>query len=339
MTTAASKALHKLISLARGYTKKFSLSIRLALVPFTRLSLRQEINRVEERSIKVISEALGPMIQDGPKRMMFLDVMQKHGFHAVPNRYWEPVPLVSDIDRITRTPTLIMDDIHGSGIEIEIEKLISSPAHVADFREFFEPIENNSMFPGLDAFVYREFIRKYNPKKIVEIGAGYSTFIASKASKDLESITCIEPYPSEFLRSLVESNKSRITLIESPAQGCNTWDIFTSLQANDILFIDSSHACFTGSDVSYIFLSILPKINPGVLVHFHDVSLPYEYPRSLIFDSGRMYNEQYMVANLLTNGRYSFAFGSYQFLLRRGLWLNNSKASFDRGLSFWLMKQ
>jgi predicted O-methyltransferase YrrM len=191
------------------------------------------------------------------------------------------------------------------------------------------------MFCGFDAFVYSEIIKNYNPKRIIEIGTGYSTFIALD-NINTADINCIEPYPLEFLKELVDNNKDKISLIDKKIQDCYQDEIFSSLEHDDILFIDSTHVILIGGDLPVIFLKILPKIKKGVLIHFHDVSIPYEYPRKLVYKSGRFYNELYMVGNLIANCNYSFIFGSYRFLLEKGLLNENDIYNF--GLSVWLKK-
>ena len=83
------------------------------------------------------------------------------------------------------------------------------------------------------------------------------------------------------------------TVIRQPLETLDTAGIIENLQAGDILFVDGSHRCFTNSDVTVVFLEILPRLQPGVLVHFHDILLPYDYPPAW---SRRYYSEQYLLA-------------------------------------------
>jgi hypothetical protein len=55
----------------------------------------------------------------------------------------------------------------------------------------------------------------------------------------------------------------------------------------------------TGGDVVRIVLEVLPVLRPGVLVHFHDVFLPYEYPRAWVFELRRAWGEQYLLQAFL----------------------------------------
>ena len=294
------------------------------------------MNLISKIILKFISIIIAPFIKDSRKRMVYLKFMQKLGYNALPQRYCEPVPLVADIDSSTKMPNLIMDNIPKSEFEDEIKEKFLNKKYLDDFKNFISPIAYNKMFNGFDAFIYREIIKKYNPQKIIEIGAGYSTYIAINSINKSANIYCVEPYPSNFLEELIFNNKDNIELINKRIQDCWEDEIFYSLNSNDILFIDSTHVTLIGGDLPTIFLKILPKINNNVLIHFHDISIPYEYPRKLIFKSGRFYNELYMVANLIANCNYSFIFGSYRFLLDQ--FLLDESDLFKFGLSVWLKK-
>ena len=76
-------------------------------------------------------------------------------------------------------------------------------------------------------------------------------------------------------------------------------DLFTALEADDVLFIDSSHVVRTGGDVTFLFLEVLPRLQPGVVVQVHDVFLPHEYPREWVVDGLRFWNEQYVLQAFL----------------------------------------
>lgn len=294
------------------------------------------MNLISKIILKFISIIITPFIKDSNKRLSYLRFMQKLGFSALPQRYWEPVPLVESIDSITKIPTLIMNDIPESEFEKVIERKFLNKEYLDEFKKNISSIASNKMFCGFDAFVYSEIIRNFNPKKIIEIGAGYSTFVALDNINKNAIINCIEPYPSEFLKKLVTDNKEKVLLTEKKIQDFYQDEVFSSLEPNDILFIDSTHVVLIGGDLPVIFLRILPKIKKGVLIHFHDVSIPYEYPRKLVYKSGRFYNELYMVGNLVTNCDYSFIFGSYHFLLEKKLLNENDIYNF--GLSVWLRK-
>jgi methyltransferase family protein len=134
---------------------------------------------------------------------------------------------------------------------------------------------------------------------MIEIGSGLSTLLAKAAldrnraeGQDSEHI-CIEPYPRPWLENV---NGTR--LIRQPVE---TIDLafFEQLRANDVLFIDSSHVLRIGGDVQFEYLEILPRLQPGVFVHVHDIFLPFEYPLSWIRDRKWFWTEQHLVQAFL----------------------------------------
>jgi predicted O-methyltransferase YrrM len=152
----------------------------------------------------------------------------------------------------------------------------------------------NGAFEWMDARLLHYFLQKNKPKKIIEIGSGNSTLLTYNTKQmynlDLD-IICIEPYPSNYLKNLHKIGG--ITLIENKLEQVDL-SIFTTLNENDILFIDSSHVLKLDSDVMYYFTKIFPLINKNVLIHIHDIFFPYDYPSDWI-KQGRFWNEQYFL--------------------------------------------
>ena len=155
-----------------------------------------------------------------------------------------------------------------------------------------QPCWNNNFLPGLDIVSIYGIIAHYQPKKYVEIGSGNSTKIAHKAISDLNwdtHITSIDPYPRVEVDSLSD------TIVRKPIEQCDL-SIYDTLEANDIAFLDGSHCAFPNSDVTVFFLDILPRLKKGVIIHIHDVYLPYDYPQ---FMCDRFYSEQYLIATAI----------------------------------------
>lgn len=152
----------------------------------------------------------------------------------------------------------------------------------------------NSMYGAADASVYQAAVRHFKPRRVVEVGSGFSTAklldTADRYLPDID-ITCIEPYPDR-LRALLLPH-DRVEVIESPVQDVST-QLFKSLQDTDILFIDSTHVAKAGSDVVWLFTRVLPLLAKGVVVHIHDVFWPFEYPTEWL-RAGRNWNEDYFV--------------------------------------------
>jgi hypothetical protein len=138
---------------------------------------------------------------------------------------------------------------------------------------------------------------------VIEIGSGFSTLIAAEAAQanalrdgHTTEITAIEPNPRDFL---LERTAQRWELIRSPVEDV-PMAVFAELQANDILFIDSSHVVRIGGDVVYEYLEVIPRLAPGVLVHVHDVFFPYDYPREWVMNMHRFWTEQYLLQAFLS---------------------------------------
>lgn len=176
---------------------------------------------------------------------------------------------------------------------------------------------DNPNFGPDDADFWYSVVRAFKPARIIEIGSGHSTLMALHAVNENAaecpgyscSYTCIEPYEMDWLASL-PINLIRKKVEELPL------NIFSELLAGDILFIDSSHIQRPGGDVLFEILSILPTLNPGVIVHIHDIFTPYEYPISWLRDDIKFWNEQYMLEAFLTqNGKWEILAG-LQFLMR-----------------------
>ncbi len=156
----------------------------------------------------------------------------------------------------------------------------------------YEPNLYNPWLPGLDSFTLYSFIRHYKPDKFVEIGSGNSTKFAARAIRDANlktKILSIDPQPRAEIDSLCND------LVRRPVEDIDL-KFFDQLNPGDILFVDNSHRCFMNSDVVTVFIDILPKLKTGVLVEFHDIFLPNDYPPHW---GERFYSEQYLLAAYL----------------------------------------
>ncbi|HJT90598.1 MAG TPA: class I SAM-dependent methyltransferase [Mycobacterium sp.] len=144
-------------------------------------------------------------------------------------------------------------------------------------------------------------MRRFRPRRIVEVGSGFS----SAAILDVNDrffdgqidLTFIEPHAERLLDLLGDTDVRRCTIVQKPVQEAST-DCFTSLEKNDFLLIDSSHVAKIGSDVLHLLFVVLPMLRQGVLVHFHDVLWPFEYPLPWL-EQGRAWNEAYFVRSFL----------------------------------------
>ena len=164
-------------------------------------------------------------------------------------------------------------------------------------------------------FLY-SLMRHFRPKRIIEVGSGFSSAVMLDVNEIFFQnnihLTFIEPYPQRLLALLDEADKQNSLIIKSPVQDVNK-SVFDSLQFGDFLFIDSSHIAKIGSDVNYLLFEILPLLPEGVIIHFHDILYPFEYPKSWIVDNKCFWNEAYMLrAFLMHNQAYKIlAFNSF----------------------------
>lgn len=172
----------------------------------------------------------------------------------------------------------------------------------------------NDFFPLSDAFTLSGIIRKEKPQKIIEVGSGFSsavmldTLAHADAAPDL---TFVEPFPDRLRLLLSSDELSRTRLLAQLVQTVPL-SVFEELDVQDILFVDSSHVAKVGSDLTFILLRILPRLRPGVLVHFHDIFYPFSYPVAWIRE-GRAWNESVFLRAFLA-GNPSFevvAFNSF----------------------------
>ena len=166
----------------------------------------------------------------------------------------------------------------------------------------------NATFEHADATILFAMIGLVSPRRVIEIGSGFSSACLLDAidhwGLDEVSVTCVDPDPARLRSVMRPDDHRRIELIEAPVQSLAT-DMFSALQAGDILFIDSTHVLKTGSDVQWELFTLLPILAPGVLVHFHDIHYPFEYPDPWIFDKNFSWNEIYALrAFLMYNSRF-----------------------------------
>jgi hypothetical protein len=156
-----------------------------------------------------------------------------------------------------------------------------------------EPYWNNGYLPGLDIVALYGFIALLKPKNYIEIGSGNSTMVARKSIREnqcLTKIVSIDPYPRASIDQLAD------TVIREPLENMKDYSFIDTLNENDILFIDNSHRCLPNSDVTVCFLELIPRLKKGVIVHIHDIYIPYDYPQ---FMCDRFYSEQYVLATML----------------------------------------
>jgi hypothetical protein len=231
---------------------------------------------------------------------------ERHGFHVTPVHFYQPIP---DTQSLPET----LWDGPGELVGIDMNDALQLDLlerHFPKFRDEYEQFStkptgeasgfhlNNGLFDGADALVAYCMVRQFQPRLIIEIGSGLSSLLLAQAAarNDSSALICIEPFPRDFVRKGFPCLRS---LIEKKVQDVDL-EFFSQLESNDILFIDSSHTVKIGGDVNYLFLEVLPRLKPGVIVHVHDIFLPFEYRRDWVMNEFRFWSEQYLLQAFLT---------------------------------------
>jgi predicted O-methyltransferase YrrM len=161
---------------------------------------------------------------------------------------------------------------------------------------------NNGWFESVDADVLYGVVRHFAPSQVIEIGSGYSSRLTARAIRDGQlqtKLICVDPCPRVEIRECADE------FIQTPVQELSPSELANRLNTGDVLFIDSSHLIMTGGDVVHLYLQVLPRLRPGVLIHAHDIFLPFEYPQEFVVSQRWGWTEQYIVHALLM-GNSSF---------------------------------
>ncbi len=252
--------------------------------------------------------------------ILSFETWQKYGYHVLRNHYYSPIP---DTSKLTKT---IFDRVSEmQGIDMRESKQLELLKNFKDrykseydlFPEkplhYYDYFTTQTSYRCVEAQMLYCFVRELKPKKMIEIGSGYSTMLTAQALRKNKSegyacdFAAIEPYPNDSIKKGFEGLSRLISMgVEQvPFQE------FEALQENDILFIDSTHTVKTGGDVVYEINEILPRLNKGVYIHIHDIFMPYEYPASWYSDF-RFWAEQYMVqAFLQFNDSFEIVWASH----------------------------
>lgn len=230
--------------------------------------------------------------------------------YAPPGHYYSCIPDMKDV--LARADVLFRRDVKACpGVDLrereQIQLLDCMAGYYEEqpFREdrttgsrYYYP---NGFFGIGDAIVLYALFRHFRPQRVIEIGSGFSSAAMLDTSERFlggsVEFTFIEPHADRLLDLLRPEDRATQTIIRHPVQEVPL-DVFRALEGGDVLFIDSSHVLKIGSDVQHIIFNVLPAINPGVLIHFHDVHWPFEYRRETVL-KGKTWNEAYAVRAFL----------------------------------------
>lgn len=256
------------------------------------------------RSGRLTREAILTFLLTSPESRLWLDNRE----FVPPGHFFSAVPSLADRQRFLAAPPdplpiLDVDLRHEAQIALlqELRPYVEGcPFPIEphqDFRYYF----NNPAYSFGDGLMLHSMIRHFKPKRIIEIGCGHSSTVIMDTNDHFFDgqidIRFIDPYPQLLHKLMRPDDPDRYVIKE---QGVQEVDLATydDLQENDILFIDSTHVSKLGSDVNRELFDILPRLNPGVLIHFHDIGWPFEYPAEWIAE-GRAWNENYLIRAFL----------------------------------------
>ncbi len=298
------------------------------------------------------ARAIAPLLRRLVHDPKYFEVWQSYGFYVAGVHYYQPIPNTRGLSLSIWNR---VSDLPGIDMREEQQKQLLSDI-VARFKDEFTAIPEgastqqfcyylgNTAFEAVDAEILFGLIRLLKPRRMYEIGSGFSTLLTADAlrrnSADGHScrFVAIEPYPSAELEAGLPRN---VELWRVPVQDVPL-DEFESLCENDILFIDSSHVCKIGSDVQFLFLQVLPRIRPGVVVHIHDIFMPVEYPMQWVLDWHRFWNEQYVLQTFLSfNAAFEVLWAGQWMHIKHPDLLMKAFTSYEAGVSpasFWFRR-
>jgi predicted O-methyltransferase YrrM len=254
-----------------------------------------------------LSKLAGVMPYGDQLKIMVKRSLTDHGAH-LPGHYYSPVPSRADvISRLGTTFPVLQDLDLNRDQQFSLLQSLAEFYGDIDFYHFPEPgrryYYDNNFFTYADAIFLSCMLRKFRPSKIIEIGSGHSSAVMLDTVDTLPdynpSITFVEPYPERLYGVLKPGDRNKYQIIEKPLDSVDA-TLFSELGGNDLLFVDSSHVVKYGSDVQRIFFGVLPILQPGVIVHFHDIFKDFEYPDQWL-RGGAYFNEAYLLRAFLSS--------------------------------------
>ena len=228
--------------------------------------------------------------------------------------YYNPIPSADEVARTERRAALAaVPSLAGIDLQPNVQlAYLSDVARYAPSMPFRESeghrlrfFFKNGMFLKNDAAVLYGFLRSRRPKRIIEIGSGHSSALMLDVNElhpdTAAELTFVEPYADRLRKRMRAGDAAAI--VDQPVQEVDL-RLFDQLEDGDLLFVDSSHVVKLGSDVNWIVSYILPRLAPGVYVHFHDIGYPFEYWEDWV-QAGYVWSEAYLLRAFL---QYNAAF-------------------------------
>ena len=275
--------------------------------------------------------------------------LQARGWHLQPNHYYWPL---NDVAFLREHPDLWHDRGLPAGIDWDLDgqvafarELAASYGELAEIAERPAAVDMsspttfiNGSFPDADACAYYGVIRSRQPRRVVEVGAGWSTIFLAEAlaRNDVEAdVVLIEPEPDRRLLARLPAGwdirRSLLQFVDL--------SVFDALGPGDVCFYDGSHVARTGSDVNWFLFEVLPRLKPGVMVHVHDIYWPDDYHDQWVYGDGLSWNEQYVLqAFLMHNSAYRVRLANHMLFRTREADVRKIYPSWPDGGSVWVEK-
>jgi hypothetical protein len=274
-------------------------------------------------------------------------VAERAGLQLVLKTFYSPIP---DLSSLPESVWVDADPLRGIELDLDsqVERLRASLAvHIAEFDRAMGQgigyVASNASYPLPDARLLYAIVREGRPARIVELGSGQTTRViaaacaANAAAGAKSRYEAYDPFPV----GMEDPLPGLRALHRVPAQEVPE-DVFQRLGAGDVLFVDTTHTVKIGSDVNHIILRILPLLAPGVIVHFHDICLPYEYPRYLLEDYALYWAEQYLLQAFLSmNPSFEVLYATDALCRDRRPEIEQTglAAAGESGSSFWIRRR
>jgi Methyltransferase domain len=339
--------LNRLPFFRRRYDKIFA----------ARLWVEEIAHAVRRAVLRFCAERASPVVRYMAETGVGTDRCLEKSCLPVRVHYYSPVPDISDLDR--RNVWQRRSDLAGIAWDEErhlslMQKLATNYGHecswphdfAGDDTQFFT---NNSGFSFGCAAVTHSLIRLNKPKKIIEIGSGLSTKVIAAAVRRNRSESVFGEFivVDPFADKAIENLDGVARVITAPAEQMEIHE-FASLSAGDVLFVDSSHTVRIGGDVNFLILDVLPILRQGVLVHFHDVPMPFEYSSAYYHDPGFrvFWTESYLLqAFLIFNEIYEVLLPMNSVMLTRKAEFGDAWKHYRHDIhqesshSFWIQRK
>lgn len=241
--------------------------------------------------------------------------LQRHGYHFQRCDYYSGL---NDLSFLAENRDLWHDRPFPAAIEWDLDGQLDSVRRLSPYIAELADVPQeapggppryhwkNDFWGDTDAVVHYGLLRERKPRRIVEVGSGWSSLLMAQALARNEEegapaaiVDQVEPFPrKELLRALPADWALHETILQRAPL-----EIFEALGDGDVCFYDGSHVARTASDVVWFFFEVVPRLKPGVLVHVHDIFWPSDYPDEWIFDRAQTWNEQYLFQAFLMYNR------------------------------------